>query len=199
MLDIQTMFMKMHLGLTFNDQFLMKHQLDGFLRVPMSVESFELPATLLNSFKAMLNTFSGVGQEGNHETNAAFLAELKSNNEVLMQFPDKELQQGKMLAQLINYKTKPRLSRANPESLEEEKKEPAQSQSIRTVRDTNASAVSNDSRAIASKNGKSAVFLGINVECDSAYEQKLGQLFTSAFKQAGESKQMIEDFQKMVR
>lgn len=92
------MFLKMHQGLVFDDQFLMKHQLDGFFKVPMSVESFELPDPLISAFKAMLGTFSGVGQEGNHETNSIFLAELSKNKEILHQFPDKDLQQAKMIA-----------------------------------------------------------------------------------------------------
>ena len=37
------MFLKMSKGENFNDIFLRKHQIDGFLRVPMSVESFEVP------------------------------------------------------------------------------------------------------------------------------------------------------------
>ena len=37
------MFLKMSKGEIFNDIFLRKHQMDGFLRVPMSVESFKVP------------------------------------------------------------------------------------------------------------------------------------------------------------
>ena len=42
------MFLKMNRGLVFNDDFLRKNRMDGFLRVPMSVESFTLPADLVN-------------------------------------------------------------------------------------------------------------------------------------------------------
>ena len=37
------MFLKMNQDVVFDDYFLRKNQLDGFLKVPMSVESFELP------------------------------------------------------------------------------------------------------------------------------------------------------------
>jgi len=98
MIEIQTMFLRMARGLLFDDAFLMKHQLDGFLRVPMSVETFELPTELINSFKTMVNTFSGIGQEGNGTSNDKFLTQLRKSNEVLMQFPDKENQVNKMMA-----------------------------------------------------------------------------------------------------
>jgi hypothetical protein len=78
------MFLKMTRGVVFDDRFLIKHELDGFLRVPMSVETFELPTTLINSFKTMMNTFSGVGQEVNITANEAFLSELKKSSDVLM-------------------------------------------------------------------------------------------------------------------
>lgn len=84
MIEIQTMFLKMARGVVFDDGFLVKHELDGFLRVPMSVETFEVPTPLINAFRAMMNTFSGVGQEGNTNSNYAFLKELRKSNDVLL-------------------------------------------------------------------------------------------------------------------
>lgn len=166
------MFLKMTRGVVFDDRFLIKHELDGFLRVPMSVETFELPTTLINSFKTMMNTFSGVGQEVNITANEAFLSELKKSSDVLMQFPIKEIQQNKMMAQLINAKTR-QVARANPESLEEEKKGESAQGSVRTVIDTNAS-----TKGPPVKDGKSPVFLGVDIECDPDYKFKLKNLFT---------------------
>ena len=89
MLEVQLMFLRMSRNEVFNDSFLRKHQIDGFLRVPMSVESFELPQELINCFKQLFNGFAGIGNEANAEANTAFLAELAKHREVLMQFPDK--------------------------------------------------------------------------------------------------------------
>jgi hypothetical protein len=83
------MFLKMCKGMVFDDAFLKKHQMDGFIRVPMSVESFELPAYLINTLNMCLNEFAGIGVESNRSNNEALMAELAKNTEVLMQFPDK--------------------------------------------------------------------------------------------------------------
>ena len=107
MVDVQTMFLKMNRNLVFDENFLFKNQVDGFLRVPMSVESFELPQPLISSFKAMVNTFAGVGDDANKTTNDAFLAELRKSNDVLMQFPVKEAQAEQIMAQLISCKDAP--------------------------------------------------------------------------------------------
>lgn len=67
--------------------------------------------------------------------------------------------------------------------------------------DRNQAAAATESTPAAGGKGKGkiATFLGINCECDPDYQRKLGQLFQSAFKQAGESQQMINDFKGMVR
>jgi len=80
MLDVQTMFLKMNRGVRFDDAFLHKHQMDAFLRVPMSVETFQLPETFIKSLNAMIDEFAGVGQESNRSNNTAFLKELKKQN-----------------------------------------------------------------------------------------------------------------------
>ena len=41
--EIQTMFIKMSRGVVYNQKFLEKHGLDGYLKVPMSVESYTIP------------------------------------------------------------------------------------------------------------------------------------------------------------
>ena len=47
------------------------------------------------------------------------------------------------------------------------------------------------------KQGKIPIFLGINIESDPDFRQKLSQLFTNAFTQAGEQDAMVKEFQMM--
>ena len=89
MIEVQTMFLKMMSGVSFNQAFLDKHQIDGFLKVPMSVESFEVPQSMIAAAKSMLDEFAGIGAEANASTNEALLKELRKHSELLMQFPDK--------------------------------------------------------------------------------------------------------------
>ena len=195
MLEVQLMFLRMSRNEVFNDSFLRKHQIDGFLRVPMSVESFELPQELINCFKQLFNGFAGIGNEANAEANTAFLAELAKHREVLMQFPDKTNQVNTILAQLGRAGEISAASVQDPE-VEEEKKVPAQqaaSNGFRQVNMNNGSNQANNSGK--SKSNKPPVFLGINIECDGDFERKLTNLFAGAFKQAGEPQQMIKDFQ----
>jgi hypothetical protein len=46
--------------------------------------------------------------------------------------------------------------------------------------------------------GALPTFLGIDIECDPEYEQKLNRLFVSSFTQAGEPKSMIDEFKQIV-
>jgi len=89
MLDIQQMFIKMCKGMVLDEDFLRRNQMDGYLKVPLSVESFELPDSIINTVNMTLNEFAGIGAEANQSNNNALLAELQKNTQVLMQFPDK--------------------------------------------------------------------------------------------------------------
>ena len=51
---------------------------------------------------------------------------------------------------------------------------------------------------IQNKGGKTPTFLGISCESDNAYRQKLSTLFNNVFKQAGEPKELINEFQQMM-
>ena len=84
MIDVQTMFLRMNKGQFFNDTFLSKAGLDGFLRVPMSVETFTLSDEFIEKLIPVLESFAGVGQESNRATNEAFLAEIAKNKAELM-------------------------------------------------------------------------------------------------------------------
>ena len=48
--------------------------MDGFLKVPISVDSFTLSDTIVNHFKKMVNEFAGIGNEANESNNVEFLA-----------------------------------------------------------------------------------------------------------------------------
>lgn len=56
------MFLQMSSHVYFNEAFLRKNALDGFLRIPMSVESFEVPEDLKEAFEKSLEGFRGVGK-----------------------------------------------------------------------------------------------------------------------------------------
>ena len=49
------------------------------------------------------------------------------------------------------------------------------------------------------KPGKTPTFLGINIESDPQFSVKLKSLFNNVFSQAGEPKEMIAEFDEMVR
>lgn len=140
------MFLKMNRGLFWDEIFLRKHSLDGFLKVPMSVDSFTVPDALVNMFKKMANEFAGIGNEANHHNNEEFLAEIRKNQEVLMQFPDKTATTNLIMEQLTKAKV---LSAArNPEQNHEEEKkggeQPAQHRSVRQVNQGGAAAADAD-------------------------------------------------------
>jgi len=112
----------MNRGLEWNNEFLRKHSLDGFLKVPMSVESFTLPSPLVNQFKKIVNEFAGIGNEANHGNNEEFLAEIRKNLEVLMQFPEKTSNTNKIMEQLTRAKAMNTSRNPEQQDFEEEKK-----------------------------------------------------------------------------
>lgn len=54
------MFLKLNDGVVFDQTFLDRNGLDGYLRVPMSVETFEVPDALAAAFTKQLKAFRGV-------------------------------------------------------------------------------------------------------------------------------------------
>ena len=58
------MFINMHKGINFNDSWLNTMQVDGFLTLPMSVESFDLPEDLKTAIQKMINSFTGITVDG---------------------------------------------------------------------------------------------------------------------------------------
>ena len=97
MLDIQTMFLRMYRGQILDERFLSRHELDGFLQVPMSVETFTLPEDLIDALRTMINSFAGIGSEANLPYNEAVLRELSKNREVLHQWVEQSILQTKLM------------------------------------------------------------------------------------------------------
>ena len=94
------MFIKMSSGVTYDATFLNINGLDGFLRLPMSIESFTIPEELSSQLKHMITSFKGVSNDGPRKHVEAFIAELKKNSEILNQFVDKDLIVTKAMEQL---------------------------------------------------------------------------------------------------
>ena len=87
------MFIKMSKGVVYDQRFLDKHGLDGFLKIPMSIESYTIPKTLSVQLDNLITNFKGVCPKGDKDRDyvETFIAELRKNAEVLNQFVDKEL------------------------------------------------------------------------------------------------------------
>jgi hypothetical protein len=62
MLEIQLMFNGMNRMVNFNENFLAKYCLDGFLKVPLSDESINVPAELQADLDAVIRNFKGIGK-----------------------------------------------------------------------------------------------------------------------------------------
>jgi hypothetical protein len=60
----------------FNENFIMKYSLDGFLRVPLSVESVNVPADLRKELENVLRGYKGIGK-GQEKAHGAFIAKMK--------------------------------------------------------------------------------------------------------------------------
>ena len=54
------MFIRMHKGIDFDDKYLDTLRLDGYLRLPMSIESFTIPEELSAAMNKTINQFKGV-------------------------------------------------------------------------------------------------------------------------------------------
>jgi hypothetical protein len=72
------MFLKFNDGVVFDDNFLHRNGLDGYLRVPMSVESFEVSTELKAALEKMLKSFRGV-EKTEPLITQEFIAALKKN------------------------------------------------------------------------------------------------------------------------
>ena len=83
----------MQKGMEFGDNFLDKNGLDGYLKLPMSVESFTIPEELSAALKTTISKFKGIkstAEQSERKYIEDFIAELKKNSEILNQFVDKE-------------------------------------------------------------------------------------------------------------
>ena len=62
MIEVQTFMIRMAYTQVWDDEWLKKRNLDGFLRLPMSEESFDVPDELKTAMKNVYYNFKGVGQ-----------------------------------------------------------------------------------------------------------------------------------------
>ena len=89
MVEVQNMFLKMNKGVVFNQNFLNQNGLDGFLRVPMSIETFDVPAELSAAFAKQLNAFKDV-EKTDSAVVEEFLEVLKKHDKLLHQYISSE-------------------------------------------------------------------------------------------------------------
>ena len=88
------MFLKMHRGVEFDDEYLFRHGLDGYLKIPMSIESFKIPEELAVSLSRTITNFKGIKtnpEQGQRKYIEEFIAELKKNAEILNQYVSKDV------------------------------------------------------------------------------------------------------------
>ena len=158
MVEIQTMFVKMHKGTVYNDKFLDTVGLDGFLRIPMSVESFTVPEELSTALSKTVNEFKGVPgpDQPPRKSTENLIVELKKNSEILNQFVDKDTIVAKAMEQLTavrdgepltpstSTKKKAKQKQKKKNQPEEEEKQTqistSDTQNVRSVKDLNKEA-----------------------------------------------------------
>ena len=108
MLEIQTQFLKMQKGMTFDEKFLLKNGLDGFIQLPMSVESFKIPKPLTTLIKKTIDGFKGIkttAEQDQRKYIEEIIDEINKNSEILNQFVDIELILAKFFEQLSSEKS----------------------------------------------------------------------------------------------
>ena len=74
----------------WNDKYLEDGGLDGFLRLPMSEESFPVPEELKAAMRTVYYSSKGVNQADRGPINA-LIEELKKHDDILLQFVEKDL------------------------------------------------------------------------------------------------------------
>lgn len=96
------MFVKMHKGTVFDDKYLDTLGLDGFFRMPMSVESFTIPEELSAALSTTITDFKGIQppDQPPRKSTDNLIVELKKNSEILNQFVDKDTIIAKAMEQL---------------------------------------------------------------------------------------------------
>lgn len=89
----------MNEGVKFDLGFQTRNCLDGFLRVPMSVETFEVPDELKKAFEQLQQSFRGIGKTDSKGT-LSFIEELYKHEKLLTQFIDSEAITSEVFAQI---------------------------------------------------------------------------------------------------
>ena len=96
------MFINMHKGVVFDERWLNTMQVDGFLTLPMSVESFELPDDLKTAIQKMMHNFIGITGEGKEapESTKNLVKMLQKYDKLLTQFVDIDMITSRAISQI---------------------------------------------------------------------------------------------------
>ena len=100
--EVQTMFINMHKSAVYDENFLDAMQIDGFLTLPMSVESFDLPEDLKTAIQKMIHNFIGIAGEGKEapESTKNLVKMLQKYDKLLTQFVDIDMITSRAISQI---------------------------------------------------------------------------------------------------
>ena len=112
------MMARMAYKAVWNDKFLKDRGLDGFLRVPMSEESFTVPDELRAAMKEVYYSSKGVNQAERGPIHA-LIKELKKHDDILLQFVEKDLIVHRAMEQLESFRAGAKESSTAPPRSEE--------------------------------------------------------------------------------
>ena len=176
LVEIQTMFIQLNKNIIYDEKFLIRNGLDGYLRVPMTPENIIVPEELLSALFAVMHGFSGVGKT-NQKPIKAMIDVLKKHDELL----STKIEKKEIIERAMSCFKRSIIAKT-PVFVKSETSAKQNSESHRQV-----------------KFVKPPIYLGITVESDPEYLRKLSKTFENAFNQAGEPKSLIEDFKQMIR
>ena len=87
-IEVQTLLARQAYRAVWNDEFLKDGDLDGFLRLPMSEESFTVPEELKAAMTTVYYSSKGVNQADRGPI-TALIEELKKHDDILLQFVER--------------------------------------------------------------------------------------------------------------
>ena len=103
------MFINMHKGAMYDQDWLDATRVDDFLILPMSVESYDLPEDLKTAIQDMIYNFVGIAGEGKEapESTKNFVKILQKHNKLLNQFVDIEMITSRAISQIQQHVSEP--------------------------------------------------------------------------------------------
>lgn len=180
------MFLRLNQNAKFDQNFINRNLIDGIIEIPLGRDDIEVPDSLLEAVGDQVNEFAGIGNEGNSDRNQRLIEELDLWKDELHKFVESSVMV-KVGVDRINQecqRARTMQVATKIDENEEEKKEPDE--------------VDQQKKQVF-KGGKLPTFLGIDVQCDNQFKHKLKSLFVNTFTQAGEEKEVIEEFKLMVQ